>query len=191
MKLTNDMKKMIRDGLVNDAYTNAELAEIKDGLAKEVMKHPYFRKAVDLFKRYPEYLYPSTALSLCAWSKYDLPEDQRETYLNICRCLDDRFISSGVQYAKGTKEFIVQDHVDELTEKGQAWWDRLVDYCSGKVKLKDDIDTILKGVNTSKQLVDILPEAKKYIPEENQSAIVPIEVINRAKEVINGRAKAV
>ena len=190
MKLTNDMKKMIRDGLMNDAYTNAELAEIKASLAKEIRKHPYIRKGVDILRRYPSYVFETKSVSLAKrYWEYKNKETHDcmfnlDTYAGTSLDID-------VMFAYRSGQFIVAEKVEELTEKGQELWDRLIDYCNGKAKLRDDIDTILKGVNTSKQLVDILPEAKKYIPEENPSAIVPIEVINRAKEVINERTKAV
>lgn len=190
MRLTNDMKDRIEDGLVNDAYTSKELAEIKVGLAKEIRRHPYIRKGIDIAKRYPDYIFASHSVSLVRnwWDIRDL--EAKETAKNIQAYATD-MLDIDAMFAMRTGKFTVSDKVDELTEKGQEWWDRLVDYCNGKAKLRKDIETILSSINTSKQLVDILPEAKKYIPEETQNVIVPIEVINRAKEVINGRTKAV
>lgn len=182
-KLTNEMKNKIITGLVNDAYKASEFAEIREGLIKEVKKHPFIRKGMELIKRYPEYIDVSTSIFISSgFSKYS--EEQQTMFMNIYVCNSyGNYFSADYEFCtKGY--FTLYEHIDELSEKGQAFWDRLVDFCNGKVTFKKNLEQIVNSVNTTKQLLDILPEAKKYIPEEISNFLIPMDCVKSVREVL-------
>ena len=182
-KLTNETKNKIITGLVNDTYKASEFAEIREGLIKEVKKLPFIRKGMELIKRYPEYINVSTSIFIFGnFSKYS--KEQQNTFMNICACNSyDKYFSADYEFCtKGC--FTLYEHIDELSEKGQVFWDRLVDFCNGKVTFKKNLEQVVDSVNTTKQLLDILPEAKKYIPEEITNFLIPMDCVKSVREVL-------
>ena len=186
------MKNKIITGLVNDAYKASEFAEIREGLIKEVKKLPFIRKGIELIKRYPEYIPISTSIYISdGIHNPNYSDDEQKTFRNIYNCNQCRLnFFTDYQFCS-KKSFILYEHVDELSEKGQTFWDRLVDFCNGKVIFKKNLEQIVNSVNTTKQLTDILPEAKKYIPEEITNFLIPMDCVKSVREVLQNVVSAI
>jgi hypothetical protein len=62
----------------------------------------------------------------------------------------------------------------------------MIEYFTGR-KYYEDIQQILLGLNTYKQLEETVPELAKYLPRttaEAVTALVPIEQINRVRNLL-------
>lgn len=176
-RLTQDDKHRISTCLINDTWTDKEIQEILTGLAKEVRKIPYIRKGIEIAKRYPEHV---VALSYVNIKRNDnliwrIPACSRNT------------LDIGIPIAIQGYSYHLSDHVNELSEKGQELYDRLIDYANGRYTFSQNVSRIMNAITTSKQLTDILPEAKKYIVPETDKAkmLVPKESIEAVRNAIS------
>lgn len=176
-RLTQDDKHRIATCLINDTWTNEEIQEILTGLAKEVKKLPYIKKGIELAKRYPEHVMTANYVNI---------KNRDRAIWRIPACSDST-LNIGVPIAIKGYDFYISDHVNELSEKGQELYDRLIDYANGRLSFSENVSKIMNAVTTSKQLTDILPEAKKYIVPETDKAkiLVPMESIEAVRNAIS------
>lgn len=176
-RLTQDDKHRIATCLINDTWTDKEIQEILTGLAKEVKKLPYIKKGIEIAKRYPEHFVAVSYLTIMKNDRaiWRIPACSRNT------------LDIGAPMAIKNYGFYISEHVDELSEKGQELYDRLIDYANGRLSFSENVSKIMNAVTTSKQLTDILPEAKKYIVPETDKAkmLVPMESIEAVRNAIS------
>ncbi len=55
-KLTKERKETLLRSIVNEAYPSKEYAALREDLIKEIRKHPYVKKGIDIAKRYPDHI---------------------------------------------------------------------------------------------------------------------------------------
>lgn len=70
----------------------------------------------------------------------------------------------------------------KITKPLQAKIDKYYNTVKESEKFATELEKVLSGINTYKQLETMLPELKSYIPTPKTSALVPIEAINNIRK---------
>ena len=92
-----------------------------------------------------------------------------------------------------TKEYPSKEYNDksisetELNTEQRLLLKRLTDFLNAEKESNETFRAILNSVNTDKQLIEIVPELSKYIENyvESVTALVPLETIQKAKNILN------
>ncbi len=172
MKLTNTMKEAIIKKVVAEKFPIDEMCKkVKPILTDYFQQDPEMKKRIEVLNLYPEYVHKSSEIKIV--TKFD------HLYLNI-----------NVEYARKMTDpyhpFVI--NTDDL----DVWQLKIIlnEIFQAKKNeriFKKDLEQIFESVNTSKQLMTVLPELSKYLPEENApNPLIPIEQINSVRKFLGG-----
>jgi len=181
MKLTKAIREDIAKKAVMDLFVPALLKQF------EAVKEGIFALVKDQYKDFDwEHVEPYK--KYIEWRETihieELPGEWKithfDTFKKMCGlpgvyCFDLPFripTTTGVAYLDNSYKNKVEDILRPY----------MIQYFTAK-KAFENIQQVLRGINTTKQIEDMLPEFKKYLPIDTEkiTALVPIEQINRVK----------
>lgn len=189
MKLTIREKDRIRDAIIADLYPDQKVAKMFADLSKEVEKLPAVADGIRWADKHKDYLHdywPNTDVTF--HTDHEMNWGLLEKWVNRHLVEVPKYVHNKVKYPKG---ITLDKCFDELTKEGQKIYWEIIHFAKGKRDLTENLKKIMKTVTTSKQLIETLPDAEKYIvkPTDQATALIPIETINYVRNAMSGKEK--
>lgn len=191
------MKDEIVIKVVNDKFSEDVKTSVSNNLKAEIVKMPEMVEMTNWYRANKEWLEPYMGTKYIVlggdddWCKtcakignaiqtIQLPE----TYM-LC---NKYMVGSRSDFGYTAKKFVLYPYVDSLSKEGRYYYDTLKDLIVERYTFQKKLEGVMKSINTDKQLLSLLPELEKYIPNVETTGVpVPMEQIVDIRDVLKSR----
>ena len=153
-KMTNALRDAIERAVLGDKYPASVQTALEELLGKDLRDNMHL---IEGWEKYRVYIYVRTSVWVTTKTHGSLNVPVEEFPCE--RISSPTYVSE-----------------KDLTSKGREILKRLTDFLDRREAFRSDVWAVLRQANTTKQLIDTIPEFAKYLPEDDRASLLPVPV---------------
>lgn len=179
IRLTVDLRNTIVIKMKDKIYPPTKLKELENKVALSFKSLEKIKEKIDLYEKYPEYIFSTSSLTI---------KDDIKTNSTLCVITPYTF---AVKIREKWDSSLIRLSEEGVTdEQRQAFWD-LIQFREDRKKFDEEVRNLINSVNTTAQLLQVLPEAEEFLPHSfEESPIVDQTNVNFVRSCLSTAPKS-